>query len=170
MLIGLSGGYVLLAVLIVPFMRNCGARTAAGFIVMRYGTFAGLIAAALLFICSVLFMTAVFATAVAFIARVLAADARIVLVIGIAVVLLCTIAGGMASVIASQAAQYMVLLIASLAVFFSLRRSRSMRLQRRPTTRSWRPSISWRRDWGLYRRRARAASRFTSVPRSVILN
>jgi cation/acetate symporter len=120
MLIGLTAGYVLLVVLIAPFMRNCGARTLAGFIVMRYGTVAGLIAAAMLFTCSVLFMTAVLATAVAFIARVLATDARIVLVIGIAVVLLCTIVGGMASVIASQAAQYTVLLIGSLAVFFLL--------------------------------------------------
>jgi len=120
MLIGLTGGYVLLAVLIAPFMRNCGARTAAGFFVMRYGTVAGLIAAAMLFICSVLFMTALLQTAAAFTARVLAFDARIALVIGTAVVLLCAIAGGMASVIASQAAQYTILLIGSLAVFFLL--------------------------------------------------
>ena len=118
MLIGLTGGYVLLAVLIVPFMRNCDVRTAAAFIALRYGTVAGLIAAAIALICSFLFMTALFATAVAFIARVLATDARMALVIGMAAVLLCTIGGGMASVIASQAAQYTILLIGSLAVFF----------------------------------------------------
>jgi len=81
---------------------------------------AGLIAAAIALICSFLFMTALFATAVAFIARVLATDARMALVIGMAAVLLCTIGGGMASVIASQAAQYTILLIGSLAVFFLL--------------------------------------------------
>jgi cation/acetate symporter len=120
MLIGLTGGYLLLAVLIVPFMRNRGARSAADFIRMRYGIVGSLIAAAMLLICSVLFMTALFGTAVPFIARVLATDWRVALVIGMAVVLLCATGGGMASVIASQAAQYTILLIGTLAVFFLL--------------------------------------------------
>jgi cation/acetate symporter len=120
MLIGLTGGYVLLAILIAPFMRNRSARSATDFILTRYGTVAGLIAAAMLLICSLLFMTALIGTALAFIARVLAIDWRVALAIGMAVVLFCAIGGGMASVIASQAAQYTVLLIVTLAVFFLL--------------------------------------------------
>jgi cation/acetate symporter len=119
-LIGVTGGYVLLAILIAPFIRNCGARTVPGFIATNHGLVAGLLALVMLLLCSVLFMAALLATGVAFSARALAIDTRSALVIGMGVVLLCALTGGMASVIASQVAQYMVLLIGSLAVFFLL--------------------------------------------------
>jgi cation/acetate symporter len=120
MLIGLTGGYVLLAILIAPFVRNCGARTVPGFIAARFGTVAGLIAIVMLLVCSALFLAALLATGVASISRLLATETRIALVIAVGIVLICALAGGMKSVIASQVAQYTVLLIASLALFFLL--------------------------------------------------
>ena len=58
MLIGLTGGYVLLAVLIGPFLRNFGARTLPDFMAARYGGFVRFLAVIVLLVCSLIFMTA----------------------------------------------------------------------------------------------------------------
>jgi cation/acetate symporter len=117
-LIGLTGGYVLLAVLIGPYLRNFGAHTAVEFMAARYGGFVRFLAVVVLLVCSLIFMTALIQAGVPVAARVLAVDADIALYIVITVLLLCALAGGMAGVTATQVAQYAVLLIGSLAVFF----------------------------------------------------
>ena len=118
LLIGLTGGYVLLAVLIGPFLRNCGARTVPQFMAARYGGLVGLLAVVVLVACSVIFIIALIQAAVPITARALAVNFDIALWVVIVVPVLCALPGGMAGVTATQVAQYTVLLVGALATFF----------------------------------------------------
>lgn len=115
-LIGLTGGYVLLAVLIGPFLRNMGVRTLPEFMAARFGGFARLLAVLVLVVSSLLFAAALLQAGGPLIGRMLGVDANVGTGMLAAVLLLCTIAGGMASATSTQIAEYAVLLIGSLAV------------------------------------------------------
>jgi cation/acetate symporter len=117
-LIGLTGGYILLAVLIGPFLRNFAARTLPDFMAARYGGCVRFLAVIVLLVCSLIFMTALIQASVPVAARALAVNAEIALLVIMAVLLACALAGGAAGVTATQVAQYAVLLVGSLAVFF----------------------------------------------------
>ena len=94
LLIGLTGGYVLIGVLIGPFLRNCGARTLPDFMAARYGAAVGLLAVVTLLACSAMFMLALIEAAVPLTARALAVNSEVALYLVIFVPLLCALPGG----------------------------------------------------------------------------
>ncbi len=69
--IGLTGGYILLAVLIAPFLRNSGAHTVPDFLAARYGgNLVRLLAVIVLIACSLIFAIALIEGAVVIASRV----------------------------------------------------------------------------------------------------
>ncbi len=122
-LMGWTGGYVLLALLLAPYLRKFGKFTVPEFIGDRfYSPTARMVAVACLIIASITYvigqMTGV---GVAF-SRFLEVDNDTGLYIGAAIVLFYAVLGGMKGVTYTQVAQYIVLILAYTipAVFISL--------------------------------------------------
>jgi cation/acetate symporter len=122
-LMGWTGGYVLLALLLAPYLRKFGKFTVPEFIGDRfYSPTARLVAVVCLIVASVTYvigqMTGV---GVAF-SRFLEVDVSTGLYIGAAVVFMYAVLGGMKGVTYTQVAQYVVLIIAYTipAIFISL--------------------------------------------------
>jgi len=122
-LMGWTGGYVLLALLLAPYLRKFGKFTVPEFIGDRfYSSTARLVAVACLIIASITYvigqMTGV---GVAF-SRFLEVDVDTGLYIGAAIVFFYAVLGGMKGVTYTQVAQYCVLILAYTvpAVFISL--------------------------------------------------
>ena len=122
-LMGWTGGYVLLAMLLAPYLRKFGKFTVPEFIGDRfYSTPARLVAVLCLIVASVTYvigqMTGV---GVAF-SRFLEVDAATGLFIGAAIVFMYAVLGGMKGITYTQVAQYCVLILAYTipAVFISL--------------------------------------------------
>jgi cation/acetate symporter len=117
LLIGLTGGYVLLAVLVLPFLRNVGARSVPDFMTARFGRGVGLLVVIVLVACSLLFAAALIQETTAIVSRALGRNNDVALYVVLAAVLLCTLAGGMRALTAVQVAQYVALIIGCLALF-----------------------------------------------------
>lgn len=117
LLIGLTGGYVLVAVLVLPFLRNVGACSVPDFMTARFGRGVGLLAVVVLVACSLLFALALMQEAAAIVSRALGRNDDVALYVVLAAVLLCTLAGGMRALTAVQVAQYVALIIGCLALF-----------------------------------------------------
>lgn len=122
-LMGWTGGYVLLALLLAPYLRKFGKFTVPEFIGDRfYSPTARLVAVACLIIASITYvigqMTGV---GVAF-SRFLEVDKEIGLFIGAGIVFFYAVLGGMKGVTYTQVAQYCVLILAYTvpAIFISL--------------------------------------------------
>src|SRR5712692_4588188 len=116
--IGLTGGYILLAVLIAPFLRNSGAHTVPDFLAARYGgNVARLLAVIVLFVCSFLLVVALIEGAVVIASRVLGLNPDVACYLALAVILACALPGGMRGVTATQVVQYVVLILGCLALF-----------------------------------------------------
>ncbi|PJE30011.1 Cation/acetate symporter ActP [Pseudooceanicola marinus] len=122
-LMGWTGGYVLLALLLAPYLRKFGKFTVSEFIGDRfYSPTARLVAVICLIICSVTYvigqMTGV---GVAF-GRFLEVDNTTGLLIGAVIVFAYAVFGGMKGVTYTQVAQYIVLILAYTipAIFISL--------------------------------------------------
>jgi len=113
--LGWTGGYVLVAVLVAPYLRKFGAYTFPDFLSARYGgNFARLIGVIILFSCSFTYVVAqVFGTGIIS-ARFLGIDFNIAVYVGLAGILVCSMLGGMRAVTWTQVAQYIVLIIAYL--------------------------------------------------------
>ena len=113
--LGWTGGYVLVAILVAPFLRKFGAYTVPDFLSARYGgnvaRFAGII---VLFSCSFTYVVAqIFATGI-IASRFLGLDFNLAVYVGLAGILVCSMLGGMRAVTWTQVAQYIVLIIAYL--------------------------------------------------------
>jgi len=122
-LMGWTGGYVLLAMLLAPYLRKFGKFTVPEFIGDRfYSPTARLVAVICLIVASVTYvigqMTGV---GVAF-SRFLEVDKETGLYIGAAIVFMYAVLGGMKGITYTQVAQYVVLIVAYTipAVFISL--------------------------------------------------
>ncbi len=122
-LMGWTGGYVLLAMLLAPYLRKFGKYTVPEFIGDRfYSNTARTVAVICLIVCSLTYvlgqMTGV---GVAF-SRFLEVDKDIGIWIGAVVVLFYAVLGGMKGVTYTQVAQYVVLIIAYTipAIFISM--------------------------------------------------
>jgi cation/acetate symporter len=113
--LGWTGGYVLVAVLIAPFLRKFGAYTVPDYFAARYGgNFARFLAVLVLIACSFTYVTAqIYATGL-IASRFLAMDFELAVYAGLAGILLCSMLGGMKAVTWTQVAQYIVLIVAYL--------------------------------------------------------
>jgi cation/acetate symporter len=113
--LGWTGGYVLVSVLVAPFLRKFGAYTVPDFMAARFGgNFARFLAVVVLFCCSFTYVTAqIFGTGI-IASRFLGMDFTVAVYVGLAGILLCSMLGGMRAVTWTQIAQYIVLIIAYL--------------------------------------------------------
>ncbi len=113
--LGWTGGYVLVAVLIAPFLRKFGAYTVPDFFAARYGgSFARFLAVIVLIACSFTYVVAqIYATGL-IASRFLDMDFTVAVYAGLAGILLCSMLGGMKAVTWTQVAQYIVLIVAYL--------------------------------------------------------
>jgi cation/acetate symporter len=113
--LGWTGGYVLVSILVGPYLRKFGAYTVPDFMAFRYGgTFARLLAVIVLVCCSFTYVTAqVYGTGI-IASRFLGIPFGVAVFVGLAGILLCSMLGGMRAVTWTQIAQYIVLIIAYL--------------------------------------------------------
>ncbi len=113
--LGWTGGYVLVAILIAPFLRKFGAYTVPDFFAERYGgNTARMLAVIVLICCSFTYVVAqIFATGL-IASRFLDMNFTVAVYTGLVGILLCSMLGGMKAVTWTQVAQYIVLIVAYL--------------------------------------------------------
>ncbi|MBB3191342.1 sodium:solute symporter family protein [Halomonas cerina] len=122
-LMGWTGGYVLLAMLLAPYLRKFGKFTVPEFIGDRfYSKQARLVAVICLIVASVTYVIGQMAGAGVAFSRFLEVDATTGLIIAAVVIFFYSVLGGMKGITYTQVAQYIVLIIAYTipAVFISL--------------------------------------------------
>ena len=122
-LMGWTGGYVLLAMLLAPYLRKFGKFTVPEFIGDRfYSKNARFVAVACLIIASVTYVIGQMTGAGVAFSRFLEVDSDTGLMIAAVVVFLYAVMGGMKGITYTQVAQYVVLIVAYTipAVFISL--------------------------------------------------
>lgn len=122
-LMGWTGGYVLLAMLLAPYLRKFGKFTVPEFIGDRfYSKNARFVAVACLIIASVTYVIGQMTGAGVAFSRFLEVDSNTGLMIAAVIVFLYAVMGGMKGITYTQVAQYVVLIIAYTipAVFISL--------------------------------------------------
>jgi len=113
--VGWTGGYVLVAVLMAPYLRKFGCYTVPDFIGTRYGgNFARLCAVLVLVVASFTYVTAQINATGTIASRALLIPFGVGVWLGLAGILLCSMLGGMRAVTWTQVAQYIVLIIAYL--------------------------------------------------------
>ncbi len=113
--LGWTGGYVLVAIFMAPYLRKFGAYTVPDFLSERFGgnlaRFCGVI---VLLACSFTYVTAqIFGTGL-IASRFLGIDFTVAVYVGLVGILLCSMLGGMRAVTWTQVAQYIVLIVAYL--------------------------------------------------------
>lgn len=112
-LLGWTGGFVLVAVLIAPYLRKFGAFTLPDFLAARFGGHAARLAGVIvLFACSFTYVVAQLYAAGLIASRFLGVSFEAAVYVGLATVLVCSLLGGMRSITWTQVAQYLVLIIA----------------------------------------------------------
>lgn len=113
--LGWTGGYVLVAVLLAPYLRKFGAYTVPDFLGARYGgNLARIIGIVVLLSCSFTYVTAqIYATGIIS-SRFLGIPFEYAVFFGLAGILVCSMLGGMRGVTWTQVAQYIILIVAYL--------------------------------------------------------
>ncbi len=113
--LGWTGGYVLVAILLAPYLRKFGAYTVPDFLGARYGgnlaRFCGvivLLSASFTYVVAQIFGTGIIAS------RFLGISFEVAVFVGLAGILVCSMLGGMRAVTWTQVAQYIILIIAYL--------------------------------------------------------
>ncbi|PFG08084.1 MULTISPECIES: sodium:solute symporter family protein [unclassified Marinobacter] len=122
-LMGWTGGYVLLAMLLAPYLRKFGKFTVPEFIGDRfYSSKARLVAVVCLIVASVTYVIGQMAGAGVAFSRFLEVDSTTGLIIAAVVIFIYSVVGGMKGITYTQVAQYVVLILAYTipAVFISL--------------------------------------------------
>jgi len=122
-LMGWTGGYVLLAMLLAPYLRKFGKFTVPEFIGDRfYSKNARLVAVICLIVASLTYVIGQMAGAGVAFSRFLEVDSTTGLIIAAIVIFIYSVLGGMKGITYTQVAQYVVLIIAYTipAVFISL--------------------------------------------------
>ncbi|MGF1623628.1 MAG: sodium:solute symporter family protein [Alphaproteobacteria bacterium] len=113
--LGWTGGYVLVAVLIAPYLRKFGAYTVPDFLGARYGgNIARLIGIIVLFCCSFTYILGQITGTGIIASRFLDIDFSVGVYVGLLGILVCSMLGGMRAVTWTQVAQYIVLIVAYL--------------------------------------------------------
>ena len=114
-IVGWTGGYVLVASLMAPYLRKFGCYTVPDFIGTRYGgNLARLCAVVVLVVASFTYVTAQINATGTIAARALGIPFEVGVWFGLLGILLCSMLGGMRAVTWTQVAQYIVLIIAYL--------------------------------------------------------
>src|SRR4030095_5325561 len=112
---GWTGGYLLLAVFLGPYLRQFGAYTIPDFLGARYGgNFARIIGVVAAITCSFTYLIAQVTGVGLIVARFIGIDYNIGVFVGLIGVLFCSVLGGMKSVTWTQVAQYIILIISYL--------------------------------------------------------
>jgi cation/acetate symporter len=113
--LGWTGGFVLVSILVGPYLRKFGAYTVPDFMAFRFGgNFARFLAVIVLVCCSFTYVTAqIFGTGL-IASRFLGMQFEVAVFVGLIGILLCAMLGGMRAVTWTQIAQYIVLIIAYL--------------------------------------------------------
>jgi len=118
-LVGWTGGYVLVASLLAPYLRKFGCYTVPDFIGTRYGgNLARLCAVIILVVASFTYVTAQITGTGIVASRALNIPFNLAVWIGLAGILFCSMLGGMRAVTWTQVAQYIVLIVAYLLPVF----------------------------------------------------
>ena len=113
--VGWTGGYVLVATLMAPYLRKFGCYTVPDFIGTRYGgNLARFLAVLVLVIASFTYVTAQINATGTIASKVLQIPFGVAVWIALIAILLCSMLGGMRAVTWTQVAQYIVLIIAYL--------------------------------------------------------
>jgi len=113
--VGWTGGYVLVAALMAPYLRKFGCYTVPDYIGTRYGgNLARLCAVIVLVVASFTYVTAQINATGTIAARALQIPFEVGVWFGLLGILLCSMLGGMRAVTWTQVAQYIVLIIAYL--------------------------------------------------------
>jgi cation/acetate symporter len=113
--LGWTGGFVLVSILVGPYLRKFGAYTVPDFLAFRYGgNFARFLGVIVLVCCSFTYVTAqIYGTGI-IASRFLGMQFEIAVFVGLVGILLCAMLGGMRAVTWTQIAQYIVLIVAYL--------------------------------------------------------
>ena len=125
---GWTGGYLLLAVFLGPYLRQFGAYTIPDFLGARYGgNFARVIGVVAAIACSFTYLIAQVTGVGLIVSRFIGLDFNIGVFVGLVGVLFCSVLGGMKSVTWTQVAQYIILIVSYLVpvvylsfLFFSI--------------------------------------------------
>ena len=113
--LGWTGGFVLVSILVGPYLRKFGAYTVPDFMAFRFGgNFARFLAVIVLVCCSFTYVTAQIYGTGLIASRFLGMQFEIAVFAGLVGILLCAMLGGMRAVTWTQIAQYIVLIIAYL--------------------------------------------------------
>jgi cation/acetate symporter len=113
--LGWTGGFVLVSILIGPYLRKFGAYTVPDFMAFRFGgNFARFLAVIVLVCCSFTYVTAQIYGTGLIASRFLGIPFEIAVFAGLVGILLCAMLGGMRAVTWTQIAQYIVLIVAYL--------------------------------------------------------
>ncbi|OUW49482.1 MAG: cation acetate symporter [Candidatus Pelagibacter sp. TMED196] len=119
LLVGWTGGYVLVASLLAPYLRKFGCYTVPDFVGTRYGGNAARLSAVLvLTVASFTYVTAQINATGTIASVALDIPFGIAVYVGLASILMCSMLGGMRAVTWTQVAQYIVLIIAYLLPVF----------------------------------------------------
>ena len=119
LLVGWTGGYVLVASLLAPYLRIFGCYTVPDFIGRRYGGNLGRFSAVIvLTVASFTYVTAQINATGTIASVALDIPFGIAVYVGLASILMCSMLGGMRAVTWTQVAQYIVLIIAYLLPVF----------------------------------------------------
>ena len=123
-LMGWTGGYVLLALLLAPYLRKFGKYTVPDFIGTRYySRVARVVAVVCLIFVSFTYVAGQMRGVGIVFSRFLEVDINTGVIVGMAIVFIYAVLGGMKGITYTQVAQYCVLIFAYLvpAIFISIR-------------------------------------------------
>ena len=113
--LGWTGGYVLVAVLVAPYLRKFGAYTVPDFLAARYeGNLARFVGVVVLISCSFIYLMGQLTGTGLVMSRLIGIPFEYGVFVGLAGILVCSMLGGMRAVTWTQVAQYIVLIIAYL--------------------------------------------------------
>ena len=119
LLVGWTGGYILVSTLLAPYLRKFGCYTVPDFVGTRYGGNAARLSAVLvLTVASFTYVTAQINATGTIAAVALDIPFEVAVYVGLVSILLCSMLGGMRAVTWTQVAQYIVLIIAYLLPVF----------------------------------------------------
>jgi cation/acetate symporter len=113
--LGWTGGYVLVAVLVAPYLRKFGAYTVPDFLAARFeGNVARFCGVIVLIACSFIYLMGQLTGTGLVMSRLIGIPFEYGVFVGLAGILVCSMLGGMRAVTWTQVAQYIVLIIAYL--------------------------------------------------------